>query len=68
MDFINNLDTNCFAALYADMENAMQAGRDEYPQTLNVAMTTALNYKVVLKRLDSNGYADFLELSLMRTK
>ncbi|NBR23750.1 MAG: hypothetical protein EBU08_08270, partial [Micrococcales bacterium] len=50
MEFLNKLDRNRFGPLMADLENAMAAGRDEYPTTLNEAMTRAARYKVVMSR------------------
>jgi hypothetical protein len=54
IDFINKLDVMRFASLLADLENASQAGRDEYPKNVNEAMTRAVNYKVVLSRYNGN--------------
>lgn len=50
MDFINKLDVLRFASLLADLDNATQAGRDEYPKSVSEAMTRAINYKVVVNR------------------
>jgi len=54
IDFLNKLDVVRFASLLADLENATQAGRDEYPTNVNEAMTRAVNYKIVLNRYNGN--------------